>query len=296
MTVTTHPLSAADSAITAALRAAAAPNKGALRGLAGRAPFDMIIGLTALAEDVTYRPDTVGGISGWWCDPVGAKPGLALLHLHGGWFHWGTAEAFRGLVGHLARRMGVAAFIPDYRLAPEHPFPAGLTDVEACYRGLLAMGRRIALSGDSAGGNLALVLCTLVQPVATAVVAPVTDLTLSGPSWTTHAEADFYFTRDQAEQMAAGYLAGADPMNPLASPLQGDLSRLPPVRVHVGDQEMLLDDSRRYVERAKAAGADIALDIWEGMPHGFPGAAGTLEAADAALQSIAAFLAKGLAG
>lgn len=295
MTVTTHPLSASDAAITAAMRAAAAPHKGALRGIDARGPFDMIIGLTALAEGVTYRPDKIGGIAGWWCEPAGAKPGLALLHLHGGWFHWGTAEAFRGLVGHLARRIGVAAFIPDYRLAPEHPYPAGLRDCEACYRGLETMGYRIALSGDSAGGNLALLLSALVQPVATAVLSPVTDLTLSGPSWTTHAGADFYFTREQAEELAISYLDGTNLADPLASPLHGDLSRLPPVRVHVGDQEMLLDDSRLYVERVKAAGADITLDIWEGMPHGFTGAAGKLEAADAALQAIAVFLAEKLA-
>lgn len=295
MTVTTHPLSDSDAKVTAAMRAAAAPNKGALRGIAGRGPFDMIIGLTTPAEGVTYRPDTIGGIAGWWCEPAGAKSGQVLLHLHGGWFHWGTAEAFRGLVGHLAQRTGVAAFIPDYRLAPEHPFPGGLQDAEACYRGLQTMGYRIALSGDSAGGNLALVLSGQVQPVATAALSPVTDLTLSGRSWTSHAEADFYFIREQAAEMAASYLAGANPTDPLASPLHGDLSHLPPIRVHVGDQEMLLDDSRRYVDRAVESGADISLDIWEGMPHGFSGAAGKLEAADAALQAIAVFLTEQLA-
>ncbi len=296
MSVITHPLTARDAEVTAAMRAASAPHKGGLRGIAARTPFDAIIGMTTPAENVTYRPDIVGGISGWWCLPDGAKLGQALLHLHGGWFHWGTAEAFRGLVSHLARRAGVAAFVPDYRLAPEHPFPAGLNDVQACYRGLEELGYRIALSGDSAGGNLALVLSALTNPAGTVAISPVTDLTLSGASWTSHAEADFYFTRDQAAELAASYLAGADPRDPLASPLSGDLSRLPPVRVHVGDQEMLLDDSRRYVEKAVAAGADAALEIWEGMPHGFAGAAGRLEAADAALGAIGTFVAQRLAG
>jgi acetyl esterase/lipase len=293
MRVITHPLTARDAETTAFMRAAAAPTKGALRGVAARGPFDMIIGMTSLAEGVTYRSDVVGGIPGWWCLPADAKPGQVLLHLHGGWFHWGTAEAFRGLVSHLAHRIAIAAFIPDYRLAPEHPFPAGLQDVEACYRGLLEQGYRVVLSGDSAGGNLALALSTRVNPAATAAISPVTDLTFSGTSWTSHAEADFYFTRDQAEEIAASYLAGANPADPLASPLLGDLSRLPPIQIHVGDQEMLLDDSRRYVEKA---GADAALEIWEGMPHGFAGAPGRLDAADAALDAIAAFFAERLAG
>ena len=296
MSILTHPLSAHDAPIAAAMRAAAAPHKGKLRGIAARAPFDDLIGHTAPATGVTYRADSVGGVPGWWCVPPAPKAGVAVLHIHGGWFHWGSAQAFRNLVGHIALRAGAEAFVPDYRLAPEHPFPGGLADVLACFAGLRERGlSRIAVTGDSAGGTLALVLSKLVQPAATAVLSPVTDLTLSGASWKTHGEADFYFTRDQAEEMPRGYLAGRDPADPLVSPLFGDLTGLPPLRIHVGDQEMLLDDSRRFAERALAAGTDVALEIWEGMPHGFTGAAGTLEAADGALDSIGAFLTEKLA-
>lgn len=288
----THPLTAKDREITAAMRAATASHKGELRGVAARAPFDAIIGMTAPAEGVTYRPDQVSGISGWWCTPPQAKDGAVLLHLHGGWFQWGSAEAYRNLVGQIALRAGVAAFIPDYRLAPEHPAPAGFEDAEAAYAGLLKKGfQRILLSGNSAGGNLALLLAARRRPLGVVALSPVTDLSLSGASWHSHGEADFYFTKDQAEELAASYLAGADAKDPGISPLFGDLAGLPPVRIHVGDQEMLLDDARRYWQKAAEAGVDAGLEIWEGMPHGFFGAPGQLDAADRSLDLTGAFLA-----
>jgi acetyl esterase/lipase len=152
-------------------------------------------------------------------------------------FNWGTAHAFCNLVGHIARRAGAAAFIPDYRLAPEHPFPAAVKDAEACYRGLEDRGiRNIALSGDSAGGNLALVLLSIataqsasggVLPVGAVTLSPATDLTLSGASYETRAQADPYFLKSQAAELVRSYLGDADPKNPLASPLYGDLTALP---------------------------------------------------------------------
>lgn len=292
MSSVTHPLTPQDKEVTAAMRAAAAPYKGGLRGIAAREPFDAIIGHTAPAEGVTFRPGEIGGIPGWWCSPPTPKPHAVLLHLHGGWFHWGSAQAYRALVGHIALRAGVEAFIPDYRLAPEHPFPAGLEDVQSCFRALTAAGyERVLVSGDSAGGNLALTLAARFSPAAVAALSPVTDLSLSGPSWSSHAGADFYFTRDQAAELAGSYLAGADAADPQVSPLCGDLSRLPPLLIQVGDQEMLLDDARRYAEKAAAAGSDVRLEIWQGMPHGFQGAVGQLDAADRALDIVGAFLA-----
>jgi epsilon-lactone hydrolase len=158
-----HPIAPADAAFMAGLRPMVEPNKGRLQGIAARAPFDGIMGHVAAAAGVTYRADTVGGISGWWCLPAEAEQGTAIRHLPGGGFNWGTAVAYRNLVGHIAARAHTGTFVPDYRLAPENPFPAGVRDVEACYSGLVALGfRAIALSGDSAGGNLALVLLSLL--------------------------------------------------------------------------------------------------------------------------------------
>jgi epsilon-lactone hydrolase len=295
-----HPLSPEDSVTMTTLRAAVAAMKGKLEGTAARAPFNAIMEHVPAPDGVSFKADTVGGIAGCWAMPAQAGKGVAILHLHGGWFNWGTAQAFRNFVGHIAKSAGVDAFIPDYRLAPEQPFPAAVKDAEACYRGLVDRSiKKIALTGDSAGGNLALVLLSIttaqvgstgIAPVGAVVLSPVTDLALTGESFETRAEADPYFVRPQAAGLVRSYLGKSDPKNPLASPLYGDLTGLPAIRVHVGDDEVLLDDSRRYVERAAAAGVDATLDTWMGMPHGFVNGVGRMHAANQALRAIGAFL------
>ncbi len=302
--IRTHPVTAEDKAAMAALRAMVEPNKGIMQGPSARGPFDAIMMRVAAPEGVSFQAEVVGGIPGWWCRPANATPGQAILHLHGGWYNWGSAQAFQHLVGHIAKQAGTDAFIPDYRLAPEHPFPAATLDVQACYRGLVDSGyQRIALVGDSAGGGLALSLLTVVaQPAASltvgpkgvVVLSPVTDLMFEGDSWETRAAADPYFTMPQAAKLIESYLAGHDPADPLASPLYADLAGLPPIQVHVGDDEVLLDDSRRFVARAIADGVDATLDIWAGMPHGFASGAGRISAADGALAATGTFLAERL--
>src|SRR5437016_5034441 len=160
--LTVHPLSPEDALGATALRASVAACKGKLAGTAARGPFDAVMERVAAPSDVTFVADTVGGISGWWAKPVRPRKGAAIIHVHGGWFNLGTAHAYRNFVGHIASSAGADAFIPDYRLAPEHPFPAAVTDVQACYRGLVDQGiSKIAVVGDSAGGNLALVLLSI---------------------------------------------------------------------------------------------------------------------------------------
>jgi len=133
--------------------------------------------------------------------------------------------------------------------------------------------------------------------VGAVVLSPVTDLTLAGPSWEAQAATDMIFTRDQAAALVQAYLGGSAATDPTASPLFGDLVGLPPIRVHVGGDEMLLDDARRYVARAVAAGVDARLDVWQGMQHVFQGGGiGTLAAAAASLEAIGAFLAQRLNG
>ena len=294
-----HALTPQDRIVMSQMRAMVEPHKGELRGVAARAPFEAIMAQVVAPAGVTFRPDTIGGVAGWWCEPADAEPGAVILHAHGGWFNWGSAKSFRHLVGHIARSARAKAFVPDYRLAPEHPFPAALDDVHACYLGIVESGARsIALTGDSAGGNLALVLLALVsarsfkshRAVGAVVLSPVTDLAMKGSSWESRGTADPLFVRDQAEELVGAYLNGRARADPAASPLHGDLAGLPPVRVHVGDDEVLLDDSMRYVERAVAAGVDAKVDVWEGMVHGFLGNVGRLEAADAALALVGTFL------
>jgi len=295
----THPATEADQAAMAALRPMALPGKGSMRGIAARPAFEAILARTAVAAGVTFREGSVGGIPGWWCEPENARAYGVLLHIHGGWFGFGSAEGYRPLVSHLAVAAGLRAFVPDYRLAPEHPFPAALQDVACCYLGLLEQDAGpVVLSGDSAGGNLALsFLASSVQradlpaPACALALSPVTDLTQSGTSWHSRAEVEPYFVFDQGTELIAAYLNGHDAADPAASPLFAKLEHLPPVLVHVGDDEVLLDDAIRFGARAAAAGVNVRVDVWEGMPHGFVSGVGRFDAAGAALAAIGEFIA-----
>ena len=299
--VSVHPLDPDDAQFVARMREMTAPAKGVLRGIDGRGQFDAVMASVLAPDSVTSEADTIGGVPGIWVRPANARPGCVLMHLHGGWFNFGSAAAFTNLVGQIATRIGVSAFIPDYRLAPEHPFPAATEDAWACYRGLAQQGYgRMVLTGDSAGGNLALGLASRIvgagaptgaDLAGVAVLSPVTDLTLSGESYETRADADPLFTRAQVARLVQAYLGHADPKSALASPLKGPFAGLPPVRLHVGDDEVLLDDSRRYFSKAVAADVDAKLDIWMGMPHGFVGRVGALKAADQAMDAVGVFLA-----
>jgi acetyl esterase/lipase len=295
-----HPLDPEDASMIARIRTAARPQKGARWSIDARKQFDAWMESVSPPDEVTFESATVGDVPGLWVHPASGRSDEAILHVHGGWFNAGSARAYQYLVGHIATRAGARAFVPDYRLAPEHPFPAAVDDVLATYRGMDGSGiRRIAVTGDSAGANLALVLASCVAAnavsakaalVGVAAMSPVTDLTLSGASYETRADTDPYFTKPQVAELLRSYLGSADANDPLASPLQGRLSGLPPIRVHVGDDEVLLDDSRRYVERAVAAGVDARLDVWTGMPHGFPALVGAVKASAQALDAIGLFL------
>jgi monoterpene epsilon-lactone hydrolase len=298
--VVMHPLDPEDATAIIPMKTAARAQKGAPWRIEARRFFDALMEGVSPRPDVTFEPATVGDVPGVWVRPASSRSDEAILHVHGGWFSAGSATAYRHLVGHIAARAGTRAFVPDYRLAPEHPFPAAVDDVLATYRGMADGGiRRIAITGDSAGGNLALVLASSVATkavpakaivVGAAAMSPVTDLTLSGATYETRADADPYFTKPQVAELVHAYLGSADANDPRASPLQGRLSGLPPIRVHVGEDEVLLDDSRRYVERAMADGVDAQLDVWTGMPHGFVASIGTLKASARALDAIGLFL------
>jgi epsilon-lactone hydrolase len=209
--VATHPLDPGDAKVTAALRAMTRAAKGARQGIEARGQFDAFMGSVPPRDDVTFEAGTLGGVPGIWVNPANRRPDEAILHLHGGWFSLGSARGYRNLVAQIAARAGAKAFIPDYRLAPEHPFPAATDDALASYRALAGSGvRRIAITGDSAGGNLALVLASRVTGeavpngatlIGVVVLSPVTDLTLSGATYQTRADADPLFTRPQVAEL-----------------------------------------------------------------------------------------------
>lgn len=299
-TTSVHPPTAEDVALLAERRAAAAQDSGEGEDAGPRdhAGFDAMIELTQGAPGLRYEPGTVGGVPGWWCRPDGARPGARLLFAHGGGYVLGSAHPFRKLAGQIAARAQADAFVPDYPLAPEHPFPAAADAVWAAYRGLAQeAGDAIALVGDSAGGGLALAVLSLAardrsvrQPCCAAVLSPWTDLALAGDSMRTRADADPVLSRAALAGMAAEYLGGADPADWRASPLHAPLTGLPPVRIDVGDDEVLLDDARRYAEAARAAGVAVTLAIWQGMPHVFQSGIGTLRTAEVSLDAIGRFL------
>src|ERR1700722_20104019 len=165
--VAVHPLDPEDAPLAAAMRAMTSSAKGVRRGIEARGKFDALMESVLPREDVTFEADALGGVPGLWVHPADWRPSEAIVHLHGGWYNLRSAKAYRHLVRHIAARAGASAFIPDYRLAPEHPFPAATDDVLATYRGIDDSGtRRIAVTGDSAGGNLALVLAWCIAAKA----------------------------------------------------------------------------------------------------------------------------------
>jgi len=219
-------------------------------------------------------PDVVGGVSGEWVTARGVKPAATMLYLHGGGYIACSPQSHRAATSAFALA-GFRTFSPDYRLAPEHPFPAAVDDAVAVYRGLLAdtAANRIVVAGDSAGGGLALALLLSLRdqgvplPAAAALFSPLTDLAATGNSIRDNSRRCAMFNSESISRAAEHYLGDRDRHMPLASPLYADLRGLPPLLIHVGANETLLDDSRRLAERAQAAGAQIELKVWPAVPH-----------------------------
>jgi epsilon-lactone hydrolase len=235
---TQHSEHLADRAAMLAMRTMIGLQPPADLGPAGRTAFDELMTKTPSVEGVTYEATVVGGVAGWWCHPADAVTGGAILYLHGGAYVVGSAQAYRHFAGQIASRARAPAFVADYGLAPERPFPAAVDDAEAAYRGLIAAGfSGIAIVGDSAGGGLALVTAArMIQaardgvtpsPVAACVMSPWTDLALTGESIESRAKHDPLLTRGALEIARRHYLGQEDAKDPRASPLYGDLADLP---------------------------------------------------------------------
>jgi acetyl esterase/lipase len=240
-----------------------------------------------------------GGVPGEWLVPKRVAGDGVLLYLHGGGWVMGSPRTHRALVADLARRARVRALSIDYRLAPEDPYPAGLDDCVAAYQWLLTSGirpERIVVAGDSAGGNLALALLLRLRdagtplPSGAALLSPVTDLALTGMSHVTRKAVDPYFGRAGLSAFVASYVGAHDPREPYISPLYANLDSLPPMLIHAGDHEVLLDDAVRFGERAVAAGVEALTVVWPGMPHVFQMFAAFVPEARRANRQIAAFI------
>ncbi|SFU54633.1 Acetyl esterase/lipase [Methylobacterium sp. 174MFSha1.1] len=244
---------------------------------------------------LVFREGSVGGIAGEWIERPGLAPDAPrLFYLHGGGFIACSPRTHRPITGAFALR-GFRVFCPDYRLAPEHPFPAALDDAAACWSAFAASGPA-GIAGDSAGGNLALALMLrarrdgLPQPQAAVLFSPSTDMLGEGDSMRSNARRDAMFDPTKLQHLVDLYLGGHDPADPLVSPLRGDPAGLPPLLFHVGAREVLRDDSVRFAEKAKAAGGSATVTVWPVVPHAWQLAQSFLPEARRSLSEAAAFL------
>lgn len=264
-----------------------------------RVQYDKAERFFKLPPDVGVEPVQVGRLPAEWLRPAGARADATVLYLHGGGYAIGSAKSHRHLAVAIAKAAGTRALLVDYRRAPEQPFPAAVEDAVASYRWLLATGQaaqRVVVAGDSAGGGLTVAMLLALRDAGTALpaagvcISPWVDLTCSGLSYQTKAASDPMVTREGVARMAAWYLAGADPKTPLASPLYADLRGLPPLLVHVGSEEVLLDDARQLAAQARAAGVEATLEIWPEMVHVWHWFLGMLDEAQRAVDRIGEFV------
>ncbi len=249
--------------------------------------------------NVTIQAMTVGGRPTEMLTPADHYKKLVLLYLHGGGFVMGSIQTHRQLASHLAAATGVRTMVAEYRLAPENPFPAALEDALSVYTSLLRNGFdpcHIGLAGDSAGGGLCVSLMTRLKqeklplPRVCCLLSPWVDLSMRGPSWHRNADQDVLVKSNDAKRMAALYLNGKDPLDPLVSPVYADLEGIPPLLIHVGSGEVLLDDAVSLHKRATHYGVTSHLDIWDGMPHVWHFMSPVLKEGRVALQQAAAFI------
>jgi monoterpene epsilon-lactone hydrolase len=264
-----------------------------------RAAFDATVSIFKLPEDIKCDPTDADGVPGEWISAPGADPDRVIYYLHGGGYSMGSIKTHREMISRIARASGARALAIDYRLAPEHPFPAAVEDSTAAYRWLLSTGAdpaRLVIAGDSAGGGLTVATLVALRdagdplPAAAVCLSPWVDMEGLGESMTTKAKADPMVQRDDLLEGAQAYLDGADPRTPLAAPLYADLKGLPPLLIHVGTAETLLDDSTRLADRAKSAGVDVTLEPWDDMIHVWQFMASMLPEGQQAIDRIGDFI------
>lgn len=232
--------------------------------------------MNRIPEGVELERLSLNGLPAAWMRSPQAAPERAILFLHGGGYVVGSIDSYRMLCGQMAGVLKTNLLIPEYRLAPEHPFPAALEDAQMAYRWLLEQGYRpenIVIAGDSAGGGLSLATVLALResgtplPAAVVCLSPWTDLTLSGQAHQTKAKTEAMLNSRGLREWAGFYTGTENPSNPLISPAYADYRGFPPLLIQVGSEEILLDDAQMAAEKARAAGVDVSLKIWPGMWH-----------------------------
>jgi monoterpene epsilon-lactone hydrolase len=250
-------------------------------------------------DDAEIARGSLGGVPALYVATPRSRPGRHILFLHGGGYVTGSPDLYVHLLWRIATEAAGRVAAVNYRLAPEHPFPAALDDALASWQGLLAAGadpRRSVFMGDSAGGGLVLALALQARdagenlPAAIVAMSPWTDLAVTGESVWRNARSDPMLNADDVPHLASRYLAGADPHHPYASPLYGDPTGLPPTLIQVGGDEILLDDSVRMAARLRDAGVAVQLEIWPRMPHVFQSFSSILPEARCAIRRIGTFV------
>jgi len=264
-----------------------------------RKSWDEIGSKLKVAKGVRLREAVVDHVSCEWLVPEKCDEADVILYLHGGIYMLGSANTHRRMVSFIARETGMRALIPNYRLAPEHPFPAAIEDATLIYRKLLEQGipaGRIAVGGDSAGGGLTMATLLALKnagdpmPGAAFLMSPWLDLAGKGESLKTRADKDPWFDPANIPEMVRRYCGSRNPKAPLISPLYGELSGLPPVLIQVGDHEILLSDSTRMADRLTEAGVKVELQVWPEMWHVFQYFVGQMPESLRAIRDIASFL------
>jgi acetyl esterase/lipase len=263
-----------------------------------RANYDAMLSATPVGDDVTVEPVTIEHIAADMVSVPSSAADRVILYLHGGGYVIGSNVAYRGFTGRLARATSSRVCVVDYRLAPEHPFPAALDDAVMAYSWLRRQGyaaNRIVIAGDSAGGGLT--LATLLKlresgeplPAGAVTLSPWSDLAGTGATLAPGAVDDPLVQGDAIGGMAGMY-APNDLTNPLASPLYGDYAGLPPLLIQVGGREVLLDDAVRVRDKARAAGVDVTYFEGDGLIHVWPVLAEDAPESEAALNQIGEFV------
>jgi len=270
-----------------------------------RASFEKMHGRRRPARRVTSSAATLAGVHCEWLVPRGCEGAPLLYYLHGGAYLMGSPGTHRKMVSHIARKAGLRALLPDYSLAPEHPFPAGLNDCLAVYRELLRAGEdpdRIVVGGDSAGGGMSMAVMLSLRdagdplPQAAVLLSPWLDLSAQGESMTTRAGVDPWFDPAHMPKIANYYCDESQRRDPLVSPVYADVGGLPPMLVQVGDHEILLSDSTRLTGSVTAAGGHVTLQVWPDMWHVFQFFVGQMPESKRAIADIADFAGQQLRG